>query len=85
MAHSSRAKSRPSSRRLSPSHNTSDAKPSGSESFGMDADERHQMIACAAYYRAERRGFSKEGALADWLEAEHEVDALLQASKAPAV
>ncbi len=43
------------------------------------------MMACAAYYRAARRGFSEEGVLADWLAAEREVDALLQASKAPEV
>nr|WP_305775476.1 DUF2934 domain-containing protein [Ferrovum sp.] len=36
------------------------------------------MIAVAAYYRAERRGFNGGDTLADWLEAEAEVDALLQ-------
>ncbi|MBW8072211.1 MAG: DUF2934 domain-containing protein [Ferrovum sp.] len=36
------------------------------------------MIAIAAYYRAERRGFDSGDALTDWLEAEAEVDALLQ-------
>lgn len=82
MAHSSRAKSRPSSRRLPPSQNVPDSKAPESESRCVDAAERHQMIACAAYYRAERRGFSSEGALSDWLAAENEVDALLQASNA---
>jgi hypothetical protein len=42
---------------------------------GLDRDE---MIAIAAYYRAERRGFDSGDALTDWLEAEAEVDALLQ-------
>ncbi len=40
--------------------------------------ERDEMIAVAAYYRAERRGFNGGDTLADWLEAEAEVDALLQ-------
>lgn len=53
----------------------------GVERRRIDSDERHRMIACAAYYRAERRGFGEEGALADWLEAEREVDAMLSASK----
>jgi hypothetical protein len=30
-------------------------------------------IATAAYYRAERRGFSPGGELDDWLEAEREI------------
>ena len=32
------------------------------------------MIAQAAYYRAERRGFGDSVPLADWLEAETEID-----------
>jgi hypothetical protein len=35
---------------------------------------RHEMIACAAYYRAEKRGFSGGSKLEDWLEAEAEID-----------
>ncbi len=38
------------------------------------------MIAEAAYFRAERRGFSAGHELADWLEAEAEVDATLRHS-----
>lgn len=37
-------------------------------------DERRAMIAQAAYYRAERRGFAPGGELQDWLEAEAEID-----------
>ena len=37
---------------------------------------RHEMIARAAYYRAERRGFEPGHALEDWLAAEHDVDAV---------
>ncbi|MEW5882587.1 MAG: DUF2934 domain-containing protein [Pseudomonadota bacterium] len=32
------------------------------------------MIAQAAYYRAQRRGFAPGGELQDWLEAEAEID-----------
>lgn len=36
------------------------------------------MIETAAYYRAEKRGFSDGDPLKDWLEAEREIDALFQ-------
>jgi hypothetical protein len=38
-------------------------------------EQRRQMIATAAYLRAERRGFASGDAVTDWLEAEAEVDA----------
>lgn len=41
------------------------------------AEGRDQMIALAAYYRAERRGFAPGGELEDWLAAESEIDAQL--------
>ncbi|MDD5366658.1 MAG: DUF2934 domain-containing protein [Gallionellaceae bacterium] len=40
-------------------------------------EERYEMIAKAAYYRAERYGFSSGDAAADWLAAEAEIDAML--------
>jgi hypothetical protein len=40
-------------------------------------DERHQMIAVAAYYLAERRGFAPGSATADWLSAERQIDRML--------
>jgi microsomal dipeptidase-like Zn-dependent dipeptidase len=40
---------------------------------------RHAMVGVAAYYRAERRGFAPGGAEADWLEAEADIDRLLDA------
>jgi len=43
-----------------------------------DADVRRRMIAEAAYFRAEARGFQGGDALRDWLEAEAEVDAVLR-------
>jgi hypothetical protein len=45
-------------------------------------DLRHRIIAEAAYYRAESRGFAGGDPELDWLEAESEVDALLLGSKA---
>src|SRR3954467_15377764 len=41
-------------------------------------DERRRMIAVAAYYRAEQRGFIVD----DWLAAEHEIDLLLKGPSA---
>lgn len=35
------------------------------------------MIACAAYFHAERRGFTPGYEIEDWLRAEQEVDQLL--------
>ena len=40
----------------------------------VSSEQRRQMIAEAAYFRAERRGFSGGDPIADWLEAEAEVD-----------
>ena len=40
-------------------------------------EERQRMIELAAYYRAERRGFSAGSAEQDWLEAEAEIDRAL--------
>jgi hypothetical protein len=37
------------------------------------ADVPHRMIAVAAYYRAERRGFAPGGEVMDWLQAEAEL------------
>lgn len=51
---------------------------SGSDQ-GCSAGKRREMIAVAAYYRAERRGFLNGEELGDWLEAEAEVEHLLEA------
>jgi len=42
-----------------------------------DATQRRAMIAEAAYYRAQRRGFEPGHALEDWLQAEVEVERTL--------
>lgn len=39
-----------------------------------EISQREQMIADAAYFRAEKRGFHPLNDLEDWLEAEAEVD-----------
>jgi DNA repair exonuclease SbcCD ATPase subunit len=44
----------------------------------VSAAQRRQMIAEAAYFRAEKRGFDGGDALRDWCEAEAEVDARLR-------
>jgi len=41
--------------------------------------EHDAMIAVAAYYRAERRGFAPGAELEDWLDAEAEIVRLLSA------
>ena len=40
----------------------------------LERDVRHEQIAQAAYFRAERRGFEPGHELEDWLAAESEVD-----------
>lgn len=47
---------------------------------GISPDERSQMIAEAAYYRAEQRGFNPEGQVEDWLQAEAMIDEMLSHS-----
>ncbi|MBT8109226.1 MAG: DUF2934 domain-containing protein [Gammaproteobacteria bacterium] len=43
----------------------------------VSAEQRHEMIAKAAYYRANRRHFQGGDPVADWLYSEKEIDALL--------
>jgi hypothetical protein len=47
--------------------------------------EREEMIAVAAYYRAEHRGFDGGDPVADWLAAEAEIDAGFNAPQQAAV
>ena len=42
------------------------------------SEEIHRMIETAAYYQAEKRGFSDGDPVRDWLEAEREINALFQ-------
>jgi hypothetical protein len=43
---------------------------------GPGESERERMIALAAYFRAEKRGFLPGAEMEDWLAAEREIDAL---------
>ena len=45
-------------------------------------EDRYQMIAEAAYFRAESRGFARGSELDDWLAAEMEMDDILGGSGA---
>lgn len=46
-------------------------------------EKRAALIAEAAYYRAEKRGFAPGHEDEDWLAAENEVDAALMRAKSP--
>ena len=46
----------------------------------MDPDFRHQMIATAAYFIAEQRGFAPGHDLSDWCAAETAVDAAISSA-----
>lgn len=44
----------------------------------LSPEQRRYYVEVAAYYIAERRGFHGGSELSDWLEAEREIDRLLQ-------
>lgn len=48
------------------------------EEPAVPAEIRRAMIAEAAYYRAEKRGFDTGAELDDWLQAESEIETLLR-------
>jgi len=50
---------------------------SGSDQ-GYSPETRREMIAVAAYYHAERRGFRGGEELSDWIKAEAEIERLLE-------
>ena len=57
--------------------------PKGQQSAKSEGfEERTRMIAEAAYYRAESRGFTGGDPLQDWLDAEAEIDRILDHKKA---
>ncbi len=53
---------------------------SGATSGHVTEEARRAMIAEAAYFHAERRGFASGNETQDWLRAEAEIDALLRAA-----
>jgi hypothetical protein len=55
--------------------------PQPAELGEREAMMREAMIAEAAYYRAEARGFEAGHELEDWLDAEREIDLLLEAER----
>jgi hypothetical protein len=52
-----------------------------SKPTSVSCSERAQLIAKAAYFRAEKRGFAPGGQLEDWLAAESQID--LEINSAP--
>jgi len=62
-----------------------DAKPAstGEKQSSITPEERYRMIAEAAYFRAEKRGFTGDDIAEDWFQAEAEIDRYLQAGKEP--
>lgn len=48
--------------------------------LAKDSSAYRELVALAAYYRAERRGFAPGGEVEDWLDAEREVAARLNLS-----
>jgi hypothetical protein len=51
--------------------------PRRSERVAVSAEVRQKMVADAAYYIAQRRGFAAGDPQADWAAAEAEIDLLL--------
>jgi Protein of unknown function (DUF2934) len=56
----------------------------GSATTLIDPEQRRALIAEAAYFRAERRGFAPGHEAEDWLAAEIEVDTALTVGVKPA-
>jgi hypothetical protein len=52
--------------------------PKATKATQVSAEERWRMIAEAAYFRAEKRGFSGGDPADDWVQAEKQIDALLK-------
>ena len=49
----------------------------------VEPEQRCSMIAEAAYYRAEHRGFDPGHELEDWVAAEREIDGMLMRGETP--
>lgn len=52
--------------------NSASATADGAASQGVDRSQLDEMIAVAAYFRAEQRGFAPGDELGDWFQAEAE-------------
>ena len=60
-----------------PKSRKGDSKNSPVAAPSVSAEERQRFVAQAAYFRAEKRGFSPGYELQDWFEAEMEVKRLI--------
>ncbi len=49
----------------------------------FSAEQRRHMVAEAAYYLAERRGFQEGGSMSDWLQAEIDIERRLDVPLTP--
>lgn len=68
----------------SPAESPAEAKPAvrRRKNIAIAHQERHGMIADAAYFRSQKRGASEQGDhFADWLAAEAEIDAIISDSR----
>lgn len=76
------AKKAPAAKAAAPKSATMETKPAAKRTSkkpakGVTPEQRYLMICEAAYYKAERRGFSPENEIQDWLDAEAEINSLL--------
>jgi hypothetical protein len=62
--------------------NLTTAAPASASQVNVSEDERRRMVAEAAYYRAQQRGFTAGGEVDDWLEAEREITQRFRGSAA---
>ncbi|TCV85389.1 DUF2934 domain-containing protein [Sulfurirhabdus autotrophica] len=53
----------------------------GKKKIEFSPEQRYRMIAEAAYYRAEKRGFEGGNSAQDWIEAEAEITRLLSSAQ----
>lgn len=60
---------------------TTDLDPDANAPMVPTAAEREEMIAVAAYFLAERRGFAPGRDYDDWLGAERQIDAMIEAMR----
>lgn len=65
-----------------PGKTTQKSKSSATQHEIGDETDREEMIAVAAYFRAEHRGFGEGDPVEDWLAAEAEIDSMLNNRKA---
>ena len=75
-------KAEPAAAAKAPARRARRAKPkanSAATAVSVSEDVRRAMIAEAAYFHAQRRGFAPGDEVQDWLKAEAEIDALLGA------